>query len=156
MLLVATCVGPSDIEGVGVFSETHIREGTRIWTFDPRVDRCYSRRDVKTAPAAFRELIERYAYFDTELDGYVLEGDHGRFVNHSLTPNVAFQRGGDGFALVDIRPGEELVCDYRDFEDSPVMLPSRYAALQRTHDEALPAVMRRRYAERVERHVFGE
>lgn len=148
MLLVATCVGPSEIEGVGVYAEHFIPEGSRIWMFDPRIDRIYSREELRRAPKSFRDFVDRYGYFDRTLNGIVVEGDHGRFMNHSLTPNVEFHRDGDGYAICDIAAGEELVCNYQDFMDDPVILPSRFEALGKQLSHGVLRSMRQRYPDR--------
>jgi SET domain-containing protein len=46
----------------------------------------------------------------------VLELDHGRFMNHSLSPNTAFPRPDVGYAIADVHPGEELICNYCEFD----------------------------------------
>jgi SET domain-containing protein len=46
---------------------------------------------------------------------YVLEFDHGRFMNHSPTPNTDFTNPALGLATCAIAAGEEITCDYRQF-----------------------------------------
>jgi hypothetical protein len=66
----------------------------------------------------------------------VLELDNGRFMNHSLQPNTDFTRPDVGYATADIHPGEELTCNYFDFDrtftgfDAPAMavIEPSYAA----------------------------
>jgi SET domain-containing protein len=55
----------------------------------------------------------------------VLEFDNGRFMNHSDAPNTDFTDPDTGWAIRDIAAGEEITCNYRDFDPSFVMQPGR-------------------------------
>ena len=46
----------------------------------------------------------------------VLDSDNGRFMNHTLTPNTDFRIFDKGYALFDIAQGEELTCNYHEFD----------------------------------------
>jgi SET domain-containing protein len=46
----------------------------------------------------------------------VLDGDNGRYMNHSLAPNTDFRIFDKGYALVDIAQGDELTCNYHEFD----------------------------------------
>jgi hypothetical protein len=37
-------------------------------------------------------------------------------MNHSLSPNTDFTRPDIGYAIADILPGEELICNYFEFD----------------------------------------
>ncbi|MFO1186330.1 MAG: SET domain-containing protein-lysine N-methyltransferase [Alphaproteobacteria bacterium] len=125
MMLVETFVGPSAIEGVGVFAVDWIKAGTRLWTFDPRFDLEMKRSELAAQPACVSSLMVRYAYPHHEKeDVLVLESDNGRFMNHSFTPNTDFKPQIAAFALRDIAPGEEITCDYREFDQNFALLPS--------------------------------
>ena len=61
--------------------------------------------------------VVRQALAGLERDGFVvLELDNGRFMNHSLKPNTDFTRPDVGYAIADIHPGEELTCNYFEFD----------------------------------------
>jgi uncharacterized protein len=99
MMLVATSVRASAIEGVGVFAVDFIPAGTPIWALDEQ------------------DYFTRYGYPHMERDGFVvLELDNGRFMNHSLKPNTDFTRPDVGYAIADIHPGEEITCNYFEFD----------------------------------------
>lgn len=125
MLLIDTYAGPSLIEGVGVFAAQPVRKGTRVWTLDLAIDRVISPSELETASAIFQKFVERYAYFDAGLGGYLLDGDHSRFLNHSDDALIEFRSDGDGYARRSIRRGQELTCNYNDFMPQLVILPSR-------------------------------
>jgi len=56
----------------------------------------------------------------------VVELDNGRFMNHSEAPNTRFDNPDAGFTLRAIEPGEELICNYAEFDPSFEMLPGRF------------------------------
>jgi SET domain-containing protein len=117
MMLVATSVRASAIEGVGVFAVDFIPAGTPIWALDERFDKVFTEEEVATFPKNVQEYFERYGYPHMERDGFVvLELDNGRFMNHSLKPNTDFTRSDIGYAIADIHPGEELICNYFEFD----------------------------------------
>lgn len=116
MLLVPTYVGPSAIEGVGVFAAEPIPSGTLIWLLEPRLDRLIHQNDILSLPAAMQAFAHRYGYASAQdPDLIILELDHGRYMNHSLHPNSRFDTPDGGFALRDITAGEEITCNYGDF-----------------------------------------
>ena len=126
MLLVETCLQPSPLEGLGVFATSDIPRGTLIWVLDPAVDLIITEVQLAERPPVYRNYMQRYAYFDRGLNAYLLDGDHARFLNHSSEPNLDFSAAdGSGVAVRDIRPGEEILCDYGQFMESVVLLPAR-------------------------------
>lgn len=125
MLLIETYVGPSAIEGVGVFSAEMITKGQIIYQFEPEFDRLIAKEELPLMPISIRKFIDRYTYPHPSLKNMlVLDADNGRHMNHSLTPNTDFRDAVFGYALRDIHPGEELVCNYADFEPGFEILPS--------------------------------
>jgi hypothetical protein len=128
MLLIDTYAAPSLIEGVGVFAAESVKKGQCVWTLDLRIDRVITHEELETAMPLFRQFVERYAYFDAALGGYLLDGDHSRFLNHSEHSCIEFRADGDGYARRNIRAGEELTCNYAEFMPSLVILPSRAGA----------------------------
>ena len=125
MLLVKTYVDSSAIEGVGVFAAEPITKGTKVWRFEPGLDRLLSEDDIAHWPDAARDFLGRYAYVNDERPGiFVLDGDHGRFMNHADTPNTDYADPAAGYATRDIAAGEELTCDYGQFYASHDFLPS--------------------------------
>ncbi|MEE2525228.1 SET domain-containing protein [Hyphobacterium sp. HN65] len=130
MLLIDTYAGPSHIEGVGVFAAQPVRKGARVWTLDLGIDRLISAEELERASPVFQKFVERYAYFDAGLGGYLLDGDHSRFLNHSDDALIEFRSDGDGYARRAIRRGQELTCNYSEFMPQLVILPSRVGDFQ--------------------------
>ena len=125
MLLVETCLAPSPLEGLGVYASQFIPEGTLVWVLDPAVDIVLSETQLLERPHVYRQFMQRHAYFDRTLGGYLLDGDNARFLNHHAEPNLRFREDGNGVAARDIAPGEEIVCDYGEFMPEVVLLPGR-------------------------------
>ena len=126
MMLVNTYVAPSAIEGVGVFAAEPIAAGTLIWKLDPDFDRLLDKASVARQPAFTREFIERYTYpYPDDPNLLVLEVDNGRFMNHDATgPNTDFSSATAGFAVRDIAAGEELTCNYGEFDPGFLLMPT--------------------------------
>lgn len=126
MILVPTYVGPSEIEGVGVFAAAPIRKGTRIWLLDENFDRVLSDPEIERLGPEQRAFVERYGYPHTTKAGLtILELDNGRFMNHSSEPNTDFSNPEFGLVIRDIAEGEEITCDYEEFAPGSEMLPGR-------------------------------
>ncbi|GGE60491.1 SET domain-containing protein [Actibacterium pelagium] len=125
MLTVETFVGPSAIEGVGVFAAKDIEKGTVIWRFDRRFDRLVHRADIARSDYILQNYLDKYAYpYHENTDLLVIEIDNGRFMNHAEYPNVTFAGHIRGVALFDIEEGEEITCNYADFEPGFALMPS--------------------------------
>jgi len=116
MMMVRCYLGPSSIEGLGVFAAEDIPAGRLIWLFDPRFDLAYDREELDRVPGHFREFLERYTYdHPSDPDRVVLDCDEGRFMNHSDEPNVDISDPYRGIAHWPIPSGTEMTCDYRFF-----------------------------------------
>ena len=117
MLTVSTYVAQSAIEGLGVFAGEFIPAGHLMWNLNPKFDIFVERREIEGLPPYMQDFIARYSYPHLELPGVVVvDSDNGRFMNHSLSPNTDFRMFDKGYALVDIRQGEELTCNYHEFD----------------------------------------
>lgn len=126
MMTVETYVGPSAIEGVGIFAAAPIASGTAIWELSDDLDLLLTREQLARLPELQRTFIERYGYpHMNQPQLTVLEFDNGRFMNHSAAPNTDFTRPDVGFAIRDIAAGEELTCDYSEFDPTFTMQPGR-------------------------------
>ena len=132
MMLVSCYLGKSKIEGFGVFTRVDIAKGAEVWRFDQTFDILVPNDVLATAPEHVRTFYAHYAHYAYEVADFpehmALDGDDGRFMNHSDTPNLDFSTPGVATALRSIGAGEELTCDYhhlatKDFE----MEPSRNA-----------------------------
>ncbi len=126
MMLIPTYVAPSQIEGVGIFAAEDVPAGALIWRLDPDFDRLLTSATIATLSPVHRAFIERYAYpYPHDPDRLIVELDNGRFMNHSDAPNTIFSDPDAGYALVDIAAGEELTCNYAEFDPGFEILPGR-------------------------------
>lgn len=111
MLVVPNYLGKSTISGLGVFAKENVQAGSLMWTFVDNFDLELVADDF---PSQVREFIAHYGNM-TRHEIYLLCGDNARFMNHSDMPNMS--AGGDqNFAMRDISAGEEITCNYREFD----------------------------------------
>jgi len=121
MLKVKTYLDCSTTHGIGLFAGEDIAAGAEIWEFNPKIDLTFSPSQwgeiMKSLVPAGRNTLRRYSY--KENGSYCLCLDNAQFMNHSQDCcNVGNDKAKDVmFALVDIRNGEELLCNYRDYSD---------------------------------------
>ena len=126
MMIVSCYVGPSEIEGVGVFAAEAIKAGQPIWRLDERFDLKLTESEIAELAPPMREYVERYGYPHMTEPGFtVVEFDHGKFMNHTDAPNTDFRDAYTGYAIRDIAPGEELTTNYAEFDPGFVMQPGR-------------------------------
>jgi len=113
MLFVKTYLAKSRIHGVGVFAGQFVRKGTKIWRFVDGFDRAYSPKQFARLPKPARDYIRQHGY---RVDGEILlTMDHDHHMNHSDDANT-YLRNGYAIARRNIRRGEEITNDYREFD----------------------------------------
>ncbi len=108
---VTVRVAKSPIQGKGVFAQTRIKARQKIGEFDGEL--------IGLAEGRRRASQQsRIAIVEFE-NGKAVDGTRGgndfRFINHSCSPNIFMRRFRyrvEFYALVMVRPGEELTCDY--------------------------------------------
>lgn len=72
-----------------------------------------------------QEFAARYGYpHMTKPHITVIEFDNGRFMNHCTAPNTDFTDTEKGWAIRDIAAGEEITCDYAQFDPGFSLQPS--------------------------------
>lgn len=119
MFLVKVNLQPSAIHGLGCFAGERIRKHQKVWIFDPQIDSRIPYDYLQQLPAAAREFLDIFGYVEM-VEGekvVTLCGDHARHMNHSSTPNVASVFiPAVNLATREIEVGEELTCNYYDFD----------------------------------------
>lgn len=121
MLTVRSNVKFSPIHGMGCFASEDIKKGETVWRFDPSLDPVIKEKDFNVLLPAVQEFLRIYTYSQLENGEkvYVLCGDHARYMNHSDDPNLlegAAPGESTNIAARDIKAGEELTCNYLDFD----------------------------------------
>jgi SET domain-containing protein len=113
MLLVKTYLDKSPIHGIGVFAGQFIRKDTKIWRFVIGYDRYYTPKQFARLPKPARDHLKQHAY---RWAGEILFSvDNDAHMNHSDNPNT-YLKNGYALARRNIRKGEEITNDYREFE----------------------------------------
>ena len=113
-------VGPSPIDGVGVFALRPIPKDCCDMFSAPNPNdqwHMLTWQEVESLPKHARVLVENYCLFDEQHYYVPHQGfkaiDVSLFLNHSDTPNIESINEGNYFrALRDIAEGEELLIDY--------------------------------------------
>jgi len=121
MLLVKTKIGPSAIHGIGLFADQFIPKGTVIWKFAEGFDVRVPADELARLAEPAKEQFLNYAYQNKDTNKFVLCFDDARFFNHSDAPNTesaALPDDEDGMTIAsrDIVQGEEITCDYKEFD----------------------------------------
>jgi len=117
MILVKTKIGPSKINGIGLFANQFIPKGTLVQKFMPGFDLEISENEIPKLSEPAREQFLKYAYKNR--DGhYILCFDDTRFLNHSDSPNLISNNPNEeiDIAAVDIQKGDELTVNYKEFD----------------------------------------
>jgi SET domain-containing protein len=130
MLMVKTFIKFSEIHGIGCFTAEDIKSGQIVWRLDPGLDVEISEDELKKQPASVIDFFNTYSYgqISNSKKTYILCGDHARHMNHSDNPNVLEAGEGNTFNIAsrDIKAGEELTCNYKEFDaDAKLKLTSK-------------------------------
>ncbi len=115
MLRIKAKAKTSPLHGMGLFAQEFIPKGTITWQYDPGYDTSFDEDTYNRLDPESKELFLRHSYYDFNLKKYILCGDDLRYINHSWTPNITSEPDKD-IAARDIQPGEELLCNYEDYE----------------------------------------
>ena len=124
MMLIRTRVQPSAIHGLGLFAVEPVPRGTPIWRFQPGFDRAFRPEEIAALPAITQEYVRWFGFLDPADGSVTMSGDHSIFMNHAAPPNTGAPPDAPQpvttVALRDLAPGEEITCNYFDFDaDAP-------------------------------------
>ena len=112
MTKVKTYVAPSEIDNLGLFAGEDIQCGTLIWEFTKGFDKIITMDEFeKLHPVEKEYLWHTGSIHNGDLMVYF---DNTVYTNHSYSPNTSNDETGlKGYAIRDIKNGEELTQDYR-------------------------------------------
>ena len=113
MFLIDTYLGKSKIHGVGVFSKQNVKKGRKIKEVRPEFEIRFNKTNLPRMPLALANFIQTHAYEENENE-YCLGIDNEKYLNHSNDPSV----DDEGYALKDIKIGDEITIDYNNFDDN--------------------------------------
>lgn len=114
MMTVPVTLKESNTHGLGVFAQTFLPAGTVVWRYTVGIDTIIEKSRLDELSVTQVAFIKHFAS-RSRLEGwYMLCGDHARFMNHSEAPNTT--NTTEGIALRDIRAGEEITCNYKEFD----------------------------------------
>ena len=115
MMLIDTYLDKSKIQGVGVFAKENVKKGERIKEVRPEFEIEFNSDNLPKMPLALAKFIDTHSY-ERELGSKILVMgiDNEKYLNHSDDPSVS----DDGIALKDIKIGDEITINYKDFDDS--------------------------------------
>jgi hypothetical protein len=115
MFLIETYLDKSKIHGVGVFAKENANKGEKIKEVRPEFEVEFDINNLPRMPLAFAKFISSHGY-EKELGSniWIMGLDNEKYTNHSIDPSV----NDDGIALKNIKIGDEITIDYRDFDDS--------------------------------------
>jgi|SRR3989344_5812932 len=118
MLLVKTKIGPSKINGIGLFADEFIQKGALVQKFIDGVDLEIEQELVDSLPEPVKSAVLHYAYKNKLIGKYILNSDDVRFLNHSDNPNLIGDESNKeaDIAARDIKKGEELTVNYTEFD----------------------------------------
>lgn len=94
----------------GLFAVEFIPRGTVVWAQD-HFDQAFASSQVDSLAKPHQRILEKYAFASRE-GSLLLCWDARRFLNHSCAPNILMTRYGFEIAVNDIRPGDQITCDY--------------------------------------------
>ena len=113
MFLIDTYLDKSKIQGVGVFAKENIKKGQLIKEVRPDFEIEFNKDNLPKMPLALAKLIDTHAY-ERELGSKILVMgiDNEKYLNHSNNPSV----NDNGIALKNIKIGDEITIDYKNFD----------------------------------------
>jgi SET domain-containing protein len=115
MLYIDTYLDKSKIHGVGVFSKENVNKGEQIKEERPEFEIEFNKDKLPSMPLALAKLIDTHAYERKIGSGILVLGiDNEKYLNHSNDPSV----NDEGIALKNIKIGDEITIDYKDFDDN--------------------------------------
>ena len=118
MILVKTKLGKSSKHGTGLFADQFIPKDTVTWEYHPLFDSSFTEEELLQMSEPARKQFLHYAYFDKNLNKHVLCFDDQRFINHEFVGANIHSTTRKDTAVRDIQKGEELLCNYNNFDDT--------------------------------------
>lgn len=116
MLIFEHYVAPSQIEGLGLFTNEHLTKNRILWTFNPIFDITFTPEQVSSLPYIVKQYIKKYGWLDIDDNTWHISIDGDKYTNHSDTPNTYMDTNGNICAKIDIPKGSEITSNYGEFD----------------------------------------
>lgn len=129
MLLIPTYVEKSEIDGLGLFTTRDIQKGEVVWLLDPNADVVFDEEEynkmIQVLSIENKERFNSWSY--RRGPHYILCADNSNFWNHSETnPNCGGEHMSYTVALRDIKSGEELLENYKEYDTNCEVVEDLY------------------------------
>lgn len=129
MMLIKTYLAPDRYGGQGLFSHEDVQAKDVIFKFCFSKTRFISVNEYFSMDEAEKKDVEKHSYpcfaphDDPPMIGLLLNLDNGKYMNHSDTPNTGHHPDNDELciALRPIKQGEELTCNYNEFDPDDIL-----------------------------------
>lgn len=138
--------------GLGVFASARIDAGTLLWVRD-ELDVVRSEAELRALPDTLQRVARRLGYRDARRR-WIVCWDAGKHVNHSCAPAMRGVGHDAMIAVRDLRPGDEVTCDYAECNlETPLPCLCGAPGCRGVIEAQVPAATWARWQRQVERVV---
>ena len=125
---------------MGVFTSVFVPKGTKIWEFNESVDQTFDTNELNSMLRYLsKENLDKLnSWIYCENGKWILCGDNAKFFNHDECNPSTFEKCGVMFTLAnrDLNPGDELTCNYKDFDDNDKLVSGElYPSEEESEDD---------------------
>jgi hypothetical protein len=117
MILIDYIIKPSQLGGLGIFSNQLVNVGQIVWKNNSDSEMIISAEKFDVCSEYLKSIFRRYGYKTKGRDEWRLPLDDSRFFNHSLNPSIVENENGDYISISQINVGDEVTCNYKEFDD---------------------------------------
>lgn len=115
MMRIKTYLDKTERGDLGLYAAQNISQGTIVWVYDEGFEKIFTDEEVNNMSILTKEYVKKYSYQKSDDKTWVLCIDDNKFLNHSDAPNLEdFET--HSVAVVDIKKGQELTCNYYGFD----------------------------------------
>ena len=118
-LQIKTFLKETPNKGIGLYTDVDLKEGDIIYVDDENFDKIITEEERLLLDEPTSSFIYTYASYNKYKKTWYLCIDDARFFNHdNVSPNTSYNKNfGIVIANRDIKKGEELTSNYREFCD---------------------------------------
>lgn len=119
MMHIKYTLGPSALHGIGLFAGEDLAKGQLVYTASPLLDVNLTEAEFESLAEREKEEVRWWGFFDEPTQKWHVDFDVSKFINHADDATLSQDPGHTEAYLVatqDVKAGEELTQDYREFE----------------------------------------